>query len=58
VSSGPAIATQGDQSAGAVKCADGYPDTFFEDSKRCRVVVHVNDTHMAYWFFREDPYGN
>jgi hypothetical protein len=58
VNSGPAIATQSDQSAGAVKCADGYSDKYFEDNKRYQVVVHVNDTHMAYWIYREDSYGN
>jgi hypothetical protein len=58
VNSGPAIATQSDQSTGAVKCADWYSDKFFEDGKRYRVEMHVNDTHMAYWIYREDPYGN
>jgi hypothetical protein len=47
-----------DPSVGAVKCADGYADKFFEDGVTYRLTMHVNDTHMAYWLYKQDPYGN
>ncbi|WP_224367527.1 hypothetical protein [Hyalangium versicolor] len=47
-----------DPSKGAVKCADGYADKFFEDGVTYRLTMHVNDTHIAYWLYKQDPYGN
>ncbi len=41
-----------------MKCADGYADKFFEDGVTYRLAMHVNDTHIAYWIYKQDPYGN
>jgi hypothetical protein len=48
----------GDLGVTAVKCADGYADKFFEDGVTYRLTMHVNDTHMAYWLYKQDPSGN
>jgi len=53
-----AVSTQGDQSAGAVECADINSDKYFEDNIKYQLRIHVNDTNIAYWIYRANGSGN
>ena len=46
------------EAVAGVKCADGYSDKYFVDGQQYRVVVHANDTHLAYWVYLKNWDGS